>query len=366
MLASSAGARINLANIFIEYANSERSRRRILIDKYCLMLSAHAYETPKLWTMAAKGVFLGVRSRYDYMALEIESRGENTPVQALVSWPLSDELQVRLLYDLGPSMSHVSRSVFETWGINEDVVRKQAMANLRSLERPTWADVGEGVFQLISTVAYEESFFLLDEVMAMLPFVEDAVVMPVNRGVLVAASARSNAALVAMLRHAFTSLQEKPWPMAGSMLIRSGSDWVKFVPQGDIARFAIAVQRLSRAQIYRDQKDALEKHCEKIGDDVFVATYDLRQRGDDIDGIFSWCTWAQGVRTLLPKSDVIAMGKGVIEGNGETLFVKWNHVERICGRYLQPTDENPIRFRVHDFPNDEEWTQLKDLKATDS
>jgi hypothetical protein len=221
-----------------------------------------------------------------------------------------------------------------------------------------WNPLGNGVYKLVSEAAYEESLLLIDAVVDQLPFAPSAVLMPVNRGVLLAADGRSDEELSAMLQIAFSSLQSSPWPMSGAMLARDKGHWAEFKTEGIVAQRARAVAALSLTSIYQNQQTALEKYFEKTGEDIFVAAFSLRQRGDDIAGIFSWCVWTEGVLSLLPKTDAVVFGKGE-EGNRESLIVQWEQVMQVCGYYLQPTDEEPPRFRVSAFPTVEEWQQLK-------
>jgi hypothetical protein len=360
VLRSSGSAVINLVNMYREYANAPRSGRRALLEKYSSMLSASERETPKLWSLAAKGIILAVRSKHDYMVLSIAGRTDPKSVNEGIAWPFVGDLCIRLLYDFGPNMSHVSKELVATWGQTEEVVRQQALNNLKSLQRPMWSSLEGGVYKLLSEVAYEETWLLVDGVVDQLPFAQTAVLMSVNRGILLAADAQDEHALSAMLQMALTSLQNNPWPMSGLMLARDNGHWREFNAESIVAKRAKAVEALSLATTYSDQKTALEEHFEKTGEDIFVATFDLRQRGDDIAGIYSWCVWTEGVLTLLPKTDVVIFGKGE-EERRESLIVQWEHVMQVCERYLQPTIEDPPRFLIADFPTTEEWEQLKNV-----
>jgi hypothetical protein len=360
VLRSAGGVQISLTNMFLEYSNVPRAGRAALLEKYSAMLTVSAREVPKLWSLAAKGIMLAVRPKHDYMVIAIEGRTNPTPIKEVVSWPFVGDLCLRLLYDYGPNMAHVGAELLNTWGQDAGGVRSQALNNLKSLQRPVWAPLANGVYKLQSEVAYEESWLLVDAVVDQLSFAQTAVLMPVNRGVLLAADGRSEAALCAMLQDALTSLQDNPWPMSGVMLTRHNGHWTEFKSQGIVAQRAKAVATFNLAGTYKDQQTALEAHHEKVGEDVFVATFDLRQRGDDIAGIYSWCVWTEGVLTLLPKADAIIFGKG--EGkHRESLIVQWEQAIQICGHYQQQIDEDPPRFRVATFPNAVEWQKLREV-----
>src|SRR3569833_1440484 len=67
------GKRINLTNIFLEYSRAGRALRPRLIEKYLSIISVGT-EIPSLWTVAAKGIYPALRSRYGMMTLEIDNR----------------------------------------------------------------------------------------------------------------------------------------------------------------------------------------------------------------------------------------------------------------------------------------------------
>jgi hypothetical protein len=219
------------------------------------------------------------------------------------------------------------------------------------------------VYAIESDVAYEETFLLLDAVVDALPFAATAVVMPVNRGVLLAADGRSVESVLEMMEEAFSALQNNPWPISGTALTRSDGQWIKLNADEALGPMAHAVESLGLASTYSAQQTALQEHYEKSGKDVFVATFDLRKRGDSLATLYSYCTWTDGVSSLLPKSDVIAFVRGDLE-QPEVLFVDWDAMHPICGHLLKSTSEDPPRFAVDAFPTNEQWTLLLPLDHT--
>jgi hypothetical protein len=71
-------------------------------------------------------------------------------------------------------------------GIYPALLWSRALSNLRALQRPRWEPSSPGVLQVVSDVAYEETFLLVDEVRAALTFGADAVFAIPNRGALIA------------------------------------------------------------------------------------------------------------------------------------------------------------------------------------
>jgi len=356
-LRKETGHVINLANIFIEYRNSPRAARRLLFEKYVSMMQEGTRDTPALWQLAAKSIYPVVRSAYDTVTLEISSRGASKPMPESVTWPLTADLLIRLVYDHGPSLAHVQGGMLETWGQSAQDVKQRALDNLRALQRPRWQALPGGtVYQLLSEVSFEESFLLLDAVIGQLPFAASAVVAPTNRGVLLAADGNSADAVLALLAQADHSLRENPWPMSATLLHRPDGEWREFVPTGLALERSRAMQQVNLAGVYNDQQTALQ---EKLGDDIFVGTFSLVRRGEGLEHIRSWCSWAEGVPTLAPKTDLVIIGRNVASEAAEKLIVEWPDVIAVCGNRLQATQENPPRFLIDSFPDEVEWQKLK-------
>jgi hypothetical protein len=174
-----------------------------------------------------------------------------------------------------------------------------------------------------------------------------------NRGVLLATGTASNAGLSRLIAEARRSMQAKPWPLSATLLRRAGGTWQPFVPDASLASAARTFELVSLGITYSEQKDALEKHFEQEGVDIYVGSFDFMNSKSEPDSIHSWCSWTEGVLSLLPRTDVIILGRG----EKDALIVPWREFERICGHYLQATEEDPPRFRVDRFPA-EEWPQL--------
>jgi hypothetical protein len=353
------GRHVNLVNLFGEYSQAKPAQRPGLMEKYLTLLVSSEREIPKLWEVASKGIFPAVRSRHGALSIEIETRNTAKPFPPVVGWPLSNDLTILLLYDFGPFMTQVNHDKAEVWGQSLEAMRERALQNLRALPRPQWEDSNNGVFQIRSSVAYEETFFLVDEVIHALNFRDPVIAVP-NRGVLLAADAGDSRAVRALIARARQSLHKAPWPLSGTLLCRKADGWQRFDPPAELAAGALALETLSLALTYHEQQVALQKYAERVGDDVYVASFSMLSPKDDPDAIFSWCSWAQDVIALLPRTDRIGFTKSSTGAQPETLLVPWADAERICGTLLNRTDEDPPRYRVERFPTEEQWQQLKE------
>lgn len=353
------GPRVNLVNLFGEYSHAKPAQRPVLFEKYLTLLLEQGREIPKLWELASKSLYPAVRSRYAALSIEIETRKTAKPFPPVVRWPLTDDLAIVLLYDFGPHMSQVSHEKADVWGQPPEALRERALQNLRALSRPHWEDLNDGAFQIRSEVAYEETFLLVDEVINTLPVAGAPVIGIPNRGVLLAADSNDAQAVRALIARARHSLRHAPWPLSGTLLIRPADGWKRFEAPPDLASPTQALERLSLALTYQEQQSALQKFAERIGDDIYVATFSLLVPKEEPDALISWCSWAQGVVSLLPRTDQIGFTRAPQTPQSETLMRPWAAVERVCGSRMRRTAEDPPRYRVDGFPSDEEWRQLK-------
>ncbi|MEO5560453.1 MAG: hypothetical protein ABIR10_12290 [Dokdonella sp.] len=349
------GEVFNLPNLHRRYVNTRRADRSAILRSYIEIAANTSREIPRDWAGAAPGIYAAVRSRYSLAGLEIIHRATSNPWPASVIWPLFGDLHVSLVYDFGAHVSNVKEETMQTWGQPIALVRQRAMDNLSALPAPAWDSIGAGVYQLKSHASYEESFLLVDHAVDALPFKNSLVAIAPNRGVLLATDGKSEASLAAMLEEALHCLQNKPWPMSATLCTRANGEWHEFLPAGDAAKHAHKLHTINVGAFYEDQKKSLEKHHESIGHDVFVASFGVIEK----DGEYvSWCTWPEGVLTLLPKTDVIALVRPEQKAVPERLMMDWDIVARIAGHRMKPTTENPTRFLLDTFPNAGEWAAL--------
>jgi hypothetical protein len=357
MLVHTSGTQTRLANIYLEYAEAPRSRRAALLDKYASMSLDIGREPPKLWSVAAKNLYVVLRSRYDLDISLIMSRADGAPPRNVVARPLLADLELRLVYDHGQSVSAVPPKLADAWGVSVDALFARGLDNLAALQAPTWDDLGDGLFSLQSEVSYTESFVLVPKVVDRLPFAAHAVLAPCNRGVLLAADGRDEAALVQMVDLAILALQQQPWPMTHVLLERDGAGWKALARDGAVGRKLSEFKRLSEHGLYDEQKAELDRLHERTQEDVFVATASLVRRASD-GGVESWCAWTETVETLLPVTDLVALLRDPHNKASKPIFVPWAVVAQTCAAWLESTDESPVRWRTRGFPDEQAWQVL--------
>lgn len=353
-LTHGANGEISLRNMFVEYSSSKVFARAGLIRKYADLANTLSSEIPALWAAAARNVFPVIRSMFVDATVKIQTRTNAVPQSAAASVPLAGDLQVRLVYDFGNYLTYVSEEQLATWGQTVDDVLERAIANLARLERPGWVDSKRGFSQLASPMSFAESMLLLGNIVDELPFGPFAVLLPCNRGVLLAADGRSEDALQAMLREATRCAEQEPWPMTATLCTRTDGKWHEFSTSGETAVLAHGLFIAHLADDYAAQKEALDALHERLEIDVFTASCSVLTRDD---AKASYCVWSEGVVSLLPVTDWVAL----VPEDPEAGFkhVRWQDMLDVCGERLRPTDESPARFLVDTFPDSAQWEAME-------
>ena len=352
------GQVINLGNMFREYSQASRGDRPSLLDKYAALMSDAFREIPKLWTLAQKSIVPLVRDGRDEFHLEIRSRDGGGAFSPRIDLSWMPPLVIRISYDLGSAIAQCSRDLLDTWGVSAESVRARAQQNLQALPRPTWSKLSAGLWILESAEGYQESMVLRTDVLASLPARGQAWLIAPNRGILLGTGSDEPGGLAALLQEAESALQQKPWPMPPVLWHWDGTTLTAPELDGTPGETLRRLRRIDEATLYADQQAALNTMFERTNVDIFVASVQLISReGGTL--VQSYSTWTQDVLTLLPETDLYAINRVLGPGKYDTLLVPKTAVIEICGAHLQPTTENPARWRVDSFPSEQEWELLK-------
>jgi hypothetical protein len=352
---------INLANIHREYAQAAYLSRPALLKKYRAMIAtSEQLKVAQLWTLAQTRIYPILRSRYEHVPLEIQHRQKQDPFPPRAAKPFLSQLDIVIGYDHGQTVSQVKAATVAEWGVPMDTVTDYARANLRALPTATWEPAGNSVWKLESQGGYNESFLQLPKTFDQLPAKGTPLAMIPNRGVLLATGADEPNGLAALLDAARQSIQEAPWPLCGDLFRITAAGPEPYLPASPEAELLATIKKIDIAGIYDAQKSALQAHHDAINDVVYVASYGLLGTKDNPSQLQSWCSWTQGVPSLLPATDLVAL---VWDSNSarKTALLRRADVERLVGQHFKPTAEDPPRTRVDSFPTPDELIELTKL-----
>lgn len=115
----------------------------------------------------------------------------------------------------------------------------------------------------------------------------------------------------------------------------------------------------SVGQDYEEQKKLLARNLEQRNEEILAATF-LARRNSQTGELASYCMWARGMKSLLPKTDLIYFFDPTRpDGQRVVASARWERAEEILGNLLEPLDIYPERHRASDFPGENQIAELK-------
>ena len=250
-------------------------------------------------------------------------------------------------------MRSIPQASLDAWGVTFYEALEAATENLSSMEAKfVGPESGEGAYLSATGDNYDSSRLLLKDAIRQFQVKGDHIAMIPNRDNLVVVGSEDVKGLAGMAKVAAQAMKE-PRPISGIAVRLDGDEWVPWLPDESHPLYR-DFQRLhlqSLGQDYAQQKDLLDKLHEKNGEDVFVAAFSAIKSPDG--KIISYATWTETTNSLLPKTDVLVIGR--IDGG--IAMVEWQKVVDVAGDLMEPLDIYPPRYRVREFPSE------KQLKA---
>jgi hypothetical protein len=76
----------------------------------------------------------------------------------------------------------------------------------------------------------------------------------------------------------------------------------------------------------------------------------------------SYCVWTKGIESTLPKTDLIALNPDMVNfdfNRPDTMLLDWDRAKKEFGPLLEPLDIYSPRWRVREYPTDEQMALVK-------
>jgi len=359
-LVTDGNAQISTTNLYAEYLKTPPAERATAIARVAASFSgSHDESADKLETVRGQ-LLPAVRAGmyFDY-ALQMKATDE-PPKDAAVFAPIGEVTGAGIAVDREASMMIATQKQLETWGVTLEQAMEIATKNLAANGVP-FREVQPGLWTSPAHDNYDSSRIFLYEEIAKLKLRGTVVAVIPNRDTLYLASADDGKALLAMADLA-DKASEEPRPIHTVPLCLTGRTWKDCEPgpTPEVKRRMHALATTGRQSLYAEQKEPLQ---ERLGDDVFVASYTVVQTRDGTQ-VASYATWTKTVPTLLPHADFI----GFIELDGTEPDLKpnmigmvpWDRVMKLLGARLRPDGRSPPRWSTGDyFPTKAELASLK-------
>jgi hypothetical protein len=356
---------INLDNIYRDYCAASGRNRQLVLSK-CLELLGKP-EVPESF-LEAKGMLMPViRSRgYDeYLRLSGALSGEALPFSFL-SAPFSPDSFLGIACDLENSMQVLTARQLSDWNVSFEEAWAASMDNLRDRTVDRFERIGPGLFSGAWGDAYDSSRILLSDLVYRLG-VPNPVAMIPTRDRLLVTSGNDKQGMLEMVDFAAQCKEQEGRSVSALLYKFENGRAEPCIPDDpEVRRRLENLRRRFLAEDYSSQTEMMRQLNERQGVDIFVASYLLVEEAEAGE-MCSVGTWSRDVDTLLPKTDKVALGIHDDDDNPTFLqYAPWDDVVRVCG-YLMEEQGGvyPVRFRVKQFPSDEQLEQLRDVLSGD-
>ncbi|MDQ0644074.1 hypothetical protein [Microbacterium murale] len=269
-------------------------------------------------------------------------QGVEQAVDAAV--PVVEDYYVGAILDLPNADVPVTTTMLEEWRVTmDDVVRAGAAARAQA-ESPIEQF---GAALVIRSVAFAAAA-LRDPaaVSALRPDAVPVIVIP-DVGHTLVGFADDHASLASVAAAADRVLANTDRSVSITPLVRGASGWERFEwPESVAAEVGRMGRRWDQVQ-YSAARDVLNRTYAAAGVDVFVATLELAQQGDD--GPFTtYATVTKDVHTVIPRADFIVLNGG----DGRMQRVPFERLLELPGVLTPSAGTVPDHFEVSRFPEE--------------
>lgn len=353
LLLGDDGAQVfNLDNLYRDYCRVDKAERKNVMQGYAKSMIGN--DLPSTFAEAKSRLLPILRSRSLIEYVTLASQADSGVNVLPASQPFSTDTLIMLAYDTEHSMMTLSGSSLADWGVSFSTALAAATDNLRDATVPNFEQVVPGLFVGTWNDAYDTSRLLFSDVVHQVGLGGEPLVMIPTRGRLMVASSNDRAAQLAMIGFAGQLVEEEGRQVSALMYRYEQGRPVECVPSDpEVAALLMDFRRRMLADDYAGQKDSLEKAHEKSGTDLFVASYQIlasKQTGRET----SFSVWTEGVDTLLPETDLVALVSTAELEDGRTepaKLVGWQDLQASIGAFERLPDRYPARYRPVNFPD---------------
>ncbi len=347
---------LSLGNAYSEYCSAPPETRQDVFQKWVRGWFVVGKPAPEEYEDIRPDLLPVVRGRgyFELTDLQLLASGKSglpCPYQ-----PLGEHLGVGIVYDMHEAMRSIQQEELDAWGVTFYEAMEVAMENLRRLPMQfIGPENGSGVYLSANNDDYDASRLLLTDLIGRFNLDGDPVAMVPARNALMIAGADDANALKDLLTLARGALQEQAYVVSTVALRLQGDDWEPWLPDSshplynDFKRMHMELL----ADDYETQQKLLDKLHEARGEDLFVAKFNGLQN-ENTGNVTSCSVWGAGVATLLPQTDLIAF----MSREGKPRIFSWEQAVEVVGDLMTPVDMYPSRFKVSDFPTEEQFAAM--------
>ncbi|MBV1880993.1 MAG: hypothetical protein KUG82_05130 [Pseudomonadales bacterium] len=328
----------------------------------------------------------GLESRQLQQKLEGKSEDEETLGEISV---LGGNLVLEFLVDDNGFSRISNASDFKLWGVELEEVRSFAIANLWKKSDAPYLQIAEGVWQSPWQDGYDSSRILLVDKLRELEVIGETVVFIPSRDHLLVVGSEDVEALERVVVTSEMVLSQTAHPLTGQPYVIRDAGVEVFCPPPEHPAYGLAkrAEYYSIALEYKFQKQLLEKIFNSENIDIFVASYTVKERGeDDVSELAdsdkddnsnkgatanlsdvrysSYCVWSEGITSWLPESEEIVFCQAGQDGQFNAIATAtWKDCKAHLEKYFHKIESYPARWEVKEFPSSEELSSVSLLNT---
>lgn len=342
------------------YANYCKGNKRQRAEALAHLTGGCAAKTaiPEDYAIVGPNLMPIVRdASYSSLAdLNLRSRGF-TDLKPSLFRPLADGLVTMLAYDTEHSIMQVNQDSFSHWGVPFEEAFATAVQNLREkTDTRLLIETEPGVYHSRWGDSYDSARVHLTDLIYRLSLEGDPVAFIPNRDQLWITGHQNTQALQSFIAAA-EETHFAAHPLSARLYLLEDGKWRPYPPEELTLRtLCLNLLRKRAAVDYDQQKKALESIHAKSKTDIFVANYVVFKHKDG--SFFSQTLWSNGVDSLLPEADTLALG---IDPKAKNfLMVPWELAFPLLHDLMEREEGlAPVRYRVRTFPGTDRIAKLR-------
>lgn len=273
---------------------------------------------------------------------------------------VAERLALCLCLDTPLTLQYFTPDRLVEWDLDEETAFTVALAHLERRSAEPLAQLERlptGLYRSTWQDTFDATRAILPSVVGRVPAAGGRAVGIPNRNTLLVADLadeRALRALVAETRAAY----DHPRAVSARLYvpIDGGLEPLRLPDGHPLARDLRELDLLDLAGEYATQTEALNQRHAAEGLDLFVASF--RPNETDDGRIYSYAVWTEGVPTLLPETDLVALVEQPVGTDVAFSLYPFERVRAVAADLLEPVQCYPPRYRTLGFPTPEQRDAL--------
>lgn len=270
--------------------------------------------------------------------------------------PFGGDLVTVLLWDAPSTMSVVNQLQLEDWGARFEDLLPVAIDNLEDQPTAGWRSDDGRLYVSQDADDYDGARLLVPGFLEQTGLSGELVVINPNRSTLIAVAVDDTEGIRQACELALEDL-DAPSPISFQPLVGQAGDWRPLALPPSHPGF-LPWRRLTCLSNDLNYRGLTQPLQHLMGDDLTLASYQMAEGPEGI--VTSYTTWIEGVPSLLPKTDFLAL----VTKDGTSFTAGWDDVHRLVGTVMEPTDHFPELWRVMSFPDTSAINRLRNLSSS--